>query len=68
MTFMHDFFMHSTPGVQRAIIKIGDVIKRVDPQLSTYMEIADVTPISYAFRWVSCFMMREFPLHLGLYV
>ncbi|CAG9318057.1 unnamed protein product [Blepharisma stoltei] len=68
MTFMHDFFMHSTPGVQRAMIKIGDVIKRVDPQLSAYMENADVTPISYAFRWVSCFMMREFPLHLGLYV
>ena len=68
MTSVHEFFTPEMPGVQRAIEKVRILLSQVDSELASHMLREGLDPGYFAYRWISCFMMREFPLSVGMRV
>ena len=52
------------PGIQKMMIKMETLIKLVDKELSDYLQKMDVQYVSCCFRWMNCYLMREFPINL----
>lgn len=61
---VQDFFFPSSPGIQRSLMRIQEIIGRVDEGLSRHFKTQEVTMIQFAFRWFNCLLVREFPLRL----
>ncbi len=57
-----DIYTVSQPGAHKIMNKMKEIVKRVDLQLHDHLEKQQVDFIQFAFRWVNCFLMREFAL------
>ena len=42
------------------------IIEKVDPELYKYLKQFEIDYIQFCFRWMNCFLIREFPLKLLL--
>mmetsp|Transcript_31056 Transcript_31056/g.54006 ORF Transcript_31056/g.54006 Transcript_31056/m.54006 type:complete len:335 (-) Transcript_31056:4651-5655(-) len=61
---VQDFFFPSSPGIQRSLMRIQEIIGRVDEGLSRHFKAQEVTMLQFAFRWFNCLLVRELPLRL----
>lgn len=57
-----DIYTNQQPGAHKIINKMKEIVKRVDAKLYQHFETQKVDFLQFAFRWVNCFWMREFPL------
>lgn len=57
-----DYFYPSSPGIQRAVLRIEEIIQRIDSELARHMRAEDLPIINFSFRWFNCLLVREFPL------
>jgi len=57
-----DYFYPSSPGIQRAVLRIEEIIQRLDIQLARHMRSEDLPIINFSFRWFNCLLVREFSL------
>jgi len=57
-----DHYTHGQPGIQRMVQRLKDVIQRIDGALASHLEEQGVDLLSTAFRWITCLMVREFPV------
>ncbi len=57
-----DIYTVHQPGAHKIIHKMQEIIKRVDSELFEHFEKQNVDFVQFAFRWVNCFLMREFTL------
>lgn len=57
-----DVYTTHQPGAHKMMNKIKEIVKRVEPDLAEHMEQQEIEYIQFAFRWVNCFLMREFPI------
>jgi hypothetical protein len=61
---VQDFFFPSSPGIQRSLMRIQEIIGRVDEALARHLKSQEVMMLQFAFRWFNCLLVREFPLSL----
>jgi hypothetical protein len=51
------------PGVHRIINKVKALIKKSDPDVLKHLEDQDINFMDFAYRWVSCYLTREFSIY-----
>lgn len=66
LDYIIDNYTPSQPGIQKALAKIKEICKKMDMDLSEHLEKEGMDFFQFAFKWVYCLLIREFPLKLGL--
>ena len=59
-------YTHHQPGIVKMIKKMEMIIKTVDNSLYEYLKKFEIDYVQFCFRWMNCFLMREFPVKLML--
>eukprot|EP00834_Sanchytrium_tribonematis_P005414 NODE_325_length_9674_cov_0.932846.p6 type:complete len:215 gc:universal NODE_325_length_9674_cov_0.932846:4971-5615(+) len=59
---IQDHYTYSQPGIQKQILLLKELIKRVEPALVKHLEQENVEFLQFAFRWMNCLLIREFQL------
>ncbi|KAG0364745.1 GTPase-activating protein, partial [Gamsiella multidivaricata] len=59
---IQDNYTHAQPGIQRQIIKLRELICRIDAPLAAHLQSEHVEFIQFSFRWMNCLLMREVTL------
>lgn len=59
-------YTHHQPGITLMIKKMELIIRKVDNNLYEYLKKFEIDYVQFCFRWMNCFLMREFPVILML--
>ena len=59
-------YTHNQPGINKMIKKMELIIQKVDPKLYDYLRNFEIDYVQFCFRWMNCFLIREFPVKLIL--
>ena len=59
-------YTHNQPGIAKMIKKMELIIEKVDPKLYQYLKSFEIDYVHFCFRWMNCFLIREFPVKLIL--
>ncbi|KAJ2518652.1 GTPase-activating protein [Coemansia sp. RSA 2049] len=59
---IQDNYTHAQPGIQRQIVKLKELVARIDGPLAAHLDSEGVEFIQFAFRWCNCLLMREMNL------
>jgi hypothetical protein len=51
------------PGVHKIINKIKALVQKSDPDVIKHLEELDINFMDFAYRWVSCYLTREFSIY-----
>ncbi|PFH34851.1 TBC domain containing protein [Besnoitia besnoiti] len=62
LAHIQDHFTFGQPGIQRSVLKLADIVRRVDEPLFQHLTSQGVDFLQMSFRWMNCLLMREFPL------
>ena len=54
------------PGITKMIKKMELIVEKVDPKLYDYLKKFEIDYVQFCFRWMNCFLIREFPVNLIL--
>jgi hypothetical protein len=57
-------YISGQPGLQKMLNIMEEIIKLVDNSLWKQLKKLDVSYLQFAFRWMNCYLMREFSLKL----
>jgi TBC1 domain family member 2 len=57
---IQDVYTNFQPGMQKMIEKMKEIVKRVDRKLYDHLHEQDIDFLQFAFRWINCFLTREF--------
>ncbi|EUD67785.1 hypothetical protein C922_01974 [Plasmodium inui San Antonio 1] len=63
---IQDNYTFGQPGIQRAIIKVKEIVKRIDNSLFNHIYENNIDFIQFSFRWVNCLLLREFPINISV--
>ena len=59
---IQNFYTDEQPGLLNMLAKLQLIVRRIDAPLFTHLEENQIDFIKFGFRWVNCFLMREFTL------
>lgn len=59
---IQDNYTEKQPGVHRIINKMKALINTADPEILEHLESLDINFMDFAYRWVSCYLTREFDI------
>ena len=59
-------YTYNQPGIINMIKRMEKIIQVVDKSLYEYLKKMDVDFMQFCFRWMNCFLIREFPEKLML--
>ena len=59
-------YTHNQPGINKMIKKMELIIQKVDSELYDYLRNFEIDYVQFCFRWMNCFLIREFPVKLIL--
>merc|ERR1712203_906836 len=59
---IQDHYTAGQPGIQQMVIKLKDIVRRIDEKLFRHLEEQGLDFLQFSFRWMNCLFMREFPL------
>jgi len=59
---IQDHYTESQPGIQAMMLKMQDIIQKVDKPLAKHLDDLRVNYVQFAFRWMNCLLMREIPI------
>ena len=57
-------YTHNQPGLTKMIKKMEEIISLVDDGLIKHFEQFELTFLQFCFRWMNCYLMREFTIKL----
>lgn len=60
---IQDNYTEMQPGVHKIINKMKALVQQADPGALTYLEELDINFMDFAYRWVSCYLTREFDIY-----
>eukprot|EP00981_Chlorochromonas_danica_P005925 scaffold1236_cov170-Ochromonas_danica.AAC.16 len=60
---IQDNYIFGQPGIQRSILRLEDLIARLDPPLHQHLQQENLLFMQFAFRWINCLLLRDLPLH-----
>lgn len=61
---LQDLYTRDQPGLYKMMATLQGVIERVDPELHAHIEAEEIQYHEFAFRWINCLLVREFPPHI----
>ena len=64
MNKIQNNYTNNQPGLHKMLNKMEDIIKLVDKDVILHFEKNEVTFLQFSFRWMNCYLMREFSLKL----
>lgn len=59
---IQDHYTFSQPGLQRMVLRLEDLIHRLDTELYNHFELEGLQFIQFSFCWMNCLLLRELPL------
>ncbi|CAM9421519.1 unnamed protein product [Phaeothamnion confervicola] len=59
---IQDHYTNMQPGLQRMVLRLEDLVNRIDGELHRHLDAEGLQFIQFAFRWMNCLLMRELPL------
>jgi TBC1 domain family member 2 len=59
---IQDHYTSSQPGLQRMVLRLEDLVHRIDNELHEHFEREGLQYIQFGFRWMNCLLLREIPL------
>lgn len=59
---IQDHYTFSQPGLQRMMVRLEDLIARVDEGLHSHFREEGLQFLQFGFRWMNCLLLRELPL------
>ncbi len=63
---IQDHYTSSQPGLQRMVLRLEDLVHRMDNDLHVHFQNEGIEYLQFAFRWMNCFLLRELPLKVIL--
>lgn len=61
---IQDNYTFNQIGITRQIGRMREIALRTDPALIFHLEEHGVSLLQFAFRWMNCLLLREFPLFM----
>mmetsp|Transcript_12528 Transcript_12528/g.52875 ORF Transcript_12528/g.52875 Transcript_12528/m.52875 type:complete len:374 (-) Transcript_12528:1175-2296(-) len=58
---MQNHYTFGQPGIQESCFKVKELLKRADSELYEHLTNEGVDVLHFAFRWLNCLFLREFP-------
>mmetsp|Transcript_21435 Transcript_21435/g.36097 ORF Transcript_21435/g.36097 Transcript_21435/m.36097 type:complete len:391 (-) Transcript_21435:91-1263(-) len=65
---IQDHYTFSQPGLQRMVLRLEDLVQRMDEPLHKHFQEQGLEYMQFAFRWMNCVLLREVPLRAILRV
>jgi len=59
---IQDHYTFSQPGIQRMILRLEDLVRRMDEELDKHFRNEGIQYVQFSFRWMNCALLREVPL------
>eukprot|EP00922_Rhytidocystis_sp_ex-Travisia-forbesii_P072369 GHVS01107897.1.p1 GENE.GHVS01107897.1~~GHVS01107897.1.p1 ORF type:complete len:376 (+),score=60.16 GHVS01107897.1:228-1355(+) len=59
---IQDNYTFGQPGIQRSVVRLKDIVKRVDEPLYNHLQQQGLDFLQFSFRWMNCLLMRELPM------
>jgi hypothetical protein len=63
---IQDHYTSGQPGIQRMIIRLKTLVRRIDEELFNHLEANQLSFEQFAFRWMNNLLLREIPLHCSV--
>lgn len=60
---IQDHYTTGQPGIQQMILKLKEIVHRIDEKLYAHLEQQGLDFLQFSFRWMNCLLLREFPFH-----
>ena len=64
LRYVQDNYTFAQPGIQQMVLKVKNVIRKLDPELSAHFDEHELKFTHFTFRWMNCLLVRELPLHI----
>lgn len=61
---LQDVYTTDQPGLYKMLDYLAKVISRVEPDLCLMLKKEEIDYQEFAFRWINCLLVREFPMKL----
>lgn len=59
---IQDHYTADQPGVQRMVMRLEELVHRIDGDLCRHLESVGIQFMQFAFKWMNCLLLREFSL------
>ena len=59
---IQDHYTSDQPGVQRMVMRLEELVNRIDGDLCEHLRETGIEFIQFAFKWMNCLLLREFEL------
>eukprot|EP00934_Nitzschia_sp_Nitz4_P006169 Nitzschia sp. Nitz4//scaffold41_size133979//104579//106082//NITZ4_003364-RA/size133979-snap-gene-0.107-mRNA-1//1//CDS//3329551521//6159//frame0 len=59
---IQDHYTADQPGVQRMVMRLEELVQRIDADLCHHLHSVGIQFIQFAFKWMNCLLLREFSL------
>ncbi|KAL7573036.1 hypothetical protein ACA910_018728 [Epithemia clementina (nom. ined.)] len=59
---IQDHYTSDQPGVQRMVMRLEELVNRIDGDLCQHLREMGIEFIQFAFKWMNCLLLREFEL------
>ena len=59
---IQDHYTSDQPGVQRMVLRLEELVNRIDANLCQHFRDTGVEFLQFAFKWMNCLLLREFSL------
>lgn len=59
---IQDHYTSDQPGVQRMVMRLEDLVTRIDADLTNHLKARGIEFMQFSFKWMNCLLLREFNL------
>ena len=59
---IQDHYTSDQPGVQRMVMRLEELVNRIDADLARHLRETGIEFLQFAFKWMNCLLLREFRL------
>jgi len=59
---IQDHYTADQPGVQRMVMRLQELVNRIDSDLYNHIHSVGIQFMQFAFKWMNCLLLREFNL------
>lgn len=59
---IQDHYTSDQPGVQRMVMRLEELVNRIDTGLCEHLREVGIEFMQFAFKWMNCLLLREFNL------
>ena len=59
---IQDHYTADQPGVQRMVMRLEELVNRIDADLCAHLRDVGIQFMQFAFKWMNCLLLREFNL------